>query len=288
MSVDRLDLGDHVCWTFDDDTERLAGMARFVTAALGSGHRVLYATASLTPERLLTDLRAGGVEVEAAAARGQLRVRPVAEFYPTGTGLDSRQAIGRLTVEVDQAIAGGYRGARIIVDMAWARAAGVDLDQLIRYEELVNTLFAGGAAVGLCLYDRRLFAAAELHRVGTAHPGTTWVEDDSAWVPLLRMHTIADPPELRLVGEVDMSNSRAFAPVLTAMGGTPDLARPPLVIDASELRFADVSAAGLLVRAASAAPAGVQVRGCRPAVARTLECVGARDVPGMAVTEAPA
>jgi len=288
MSVDRLDLGDHVCWTFDDDGERLDGMARFVTAAFGSGHRVLYATASLPPEILLAALQVRGVEVEAATARGQLRVWPAEQLYPTGAGFDSQAAIGRLALEVDQALAEGYRGAGIIVDMAWVRAAAVDVERLIRYEERVNTLFAGGPALGLCLYDRRLFPAADLHRVGTAHPGTTWVEDDSAWVPLLRMHTTFDPPALRLVGEVDMSNHRAFAPVLTAMRATPNLERPPLVIDASELTFADASAAGLLVRAARTAPAGLQVRGCSPAVARTLECVGAREVPGMAVTEAPA
>lgn len=83
-----------------------------------------------------------------------------------------------------------------------------------------------------------------------------------------------------------MSNHRAFAPVLTAMRGVPDLDRPPLVIDASDLTFVDASAAGLLVQTARTAPAGLQVRGCRPAVARTLECIGAREVPGMAVTEA--
>ena len=91
MSVDRLDLGDHVCWTFDDDAERLAAIARFVTAALGSGHRVLYATASLTPEALLADLAASGVEVEPATATGQLRVWPAAELSST-TRLEPRVA----------------------------------------------------------------------------------------------------------------------------------------------------------------------------------------------------
>lgn len=288
MSVDRLDLGDHVCWTFDDDGERLAAMGRFVTAALSSGDRVLYATAALTPEAVTAGLRDGGVEVDAPTATSQLRVRRADELYPTGADFDPQQAISRLTLEVDRAIAAGYRGARIIADMAWVRTAGADLDRVVQYEELVNTLFAGGAAVGVCLYDRRLLPTADLHRIGTAHPGTTWAEDDSAWVPLLRMLRTVNPPWLRLVGEVDVSNRRAFAPVLTAMRGAPAPDRPPLVVDASELTFADVSAAGLLVDTARGAPAGLEVRGCQPAVARTLACIGAREVPGMAVTEAPA
>jgi anti-anti-sigma regulatory factor len=286
MSVDRLDLGDHVCWTFDDDGERLDGMARFVSGALGSGHKLLYATASLTPDALLAGLRARSVEVDGPAGTGQLRVEPVERTYLAGAGVDPDRAIDGLAQELHQAVAEGYHGVRIVADMAWARAAGVGLERLMQYEELVNTLFAGGAAVGLCQYDRRLFPAAELHRAGTAHPGTTWVEDDSAWVPLLRMYRTLDPPRLRLVGEVDMSNLHAFAPVLWMLRGRkPNTELSPLVVDASELTFADASAAGLLVTAARAAPAGLQVRGCTPAVARTLEVIGARTVPGMAVTE---
>ncbi|HEY8471851.1 MAG TPA: MEDS domain-containing protein [Natronosporangium sp.] len=287
-SVDRLDLGDHVCWTFDDDDRRLAAMARFVTAALERDHRVIYYLAAESEPALLAGLRGRGVPVAAATGSGQLRVRPAEELF--GGGLDPQAAVDRLGRAVDEALADGYRGARIVTDLAWAAAAGVELELLIRYEELLNPLFAGDHAVGVCLYDRRRFPACDLHRIGTAHPGTTWAEDDSVWEPLLRMHRTGDPPRLRLVGELDLSNRRAVPPVLTAMRA-PDPAtpgRPPLVIDASELTFADVSFAGLLLQTARIAPAGLQIRGCRPAVARTLECVGASEVPGIAVTEAPA
>ena len=104
-AVDRLRLGDHVCWGFDDDDARLDAVARFVAAGIHAHHRVLYLSEAEFPVDLRTALERRGIPVDELLAVGQL---------------DPAARIAALADYVDAAGRAGYAGVRVVADMTGA------------------------------------------------------------------------------------------------------------------------------------------------------------------------
>ncbi|PWU51013.1 hypothetical protein DLJ46_05845 [Micromonospora globispora] len=267
--VDQVNLGDHVCWTHDDESEALDAVGRFAATGLRLGHKVICFTNASTPQAVRTHLEAAGVPTEMAVAAGQLRIQPAVEHYLTGRRLVPQPLLAALVEEVTRAQREGYSGLRLAGDMAWVVGSGTTLDDLCRYEAHANRLFVDGQVAGMCLYDRRLFPAEQLRAVAAAHPATAGPQADRNWTPLLRAYRTTDPPGLRLVGQVDRSNREAFAALLSGLTREAPADRP-VVVDVSELSFADVGAAAALARADRDASGGVRLVGCRPALRRLL------------------
>src|SRR5947209_1440086 len=242
--VEQLRLGDHVCWTVDDNrAEALAGLA---ASGIDAGHRIVYLTGSLFPDALLAGLAAAGVPVQHAREQGQLQVLPAQPGCVPGGGFDPHRMLDTVADQIRRAHADGYPGLRLIADMAWAPHDPLGVEQLTWYEAQTNRLFMDGQALGVCLYDRRTFPKGLLREVAGAHPATTPARADVDWAPLLRVSRTIDGYGLRLFGEADLSNRQALTAVLHAViVEHPDPARPVLV-DVSGLRFADVGTAGLL------------------------------------------
>lgn len=281
-TADRLQLGDHVCWTFDRDEDRLAGTAAVVDAGVRRNEKVLYLTESLLPAALLAGLEARGGRVGDASGRGQLVIGHARDTYLPGGRFDPDTTIRVLDRHIDRALDEGWAGLRVIADMAWASRADVRDDHLSHFETAASRLFTGRRAMAVCQYDQRLFSAAELRRASAAHPAPPGVEGGVVWAPLLRMERTR--AGLTLAGEADMSNRGALAAVLSEFiadhRGT-----GPAVVDLSGLTFADAAAVGLLITAAQNVPQGVRMVGCHPTVARMLALLGAGDVPGLTVSE---
>lgn len=265
--ADQIQLGDHVCWTHDDESRALDAVGRYAAAGLRLGHKVICFTETSTPQAVRAHVGALGVPTEAAVASGQLRIVPALEVYPAGRQLLPEAMVATVAAEVTRAEQEGYPGVRLAGDMAWVLRTGITLDELQRYETALNRLFLDGRIAGLCLYDQRRFPAERLRALAAAHPGTAGTHAGRAWAPLLRAYRMTDPPGLRLVGQVDQSNREAFTAVLddVTAGG-----RAPVLLDLSELSFADVAAAAALVRAERASATGLRLVGCRPALRRLL------------------
>ncbi|GHJ16783.1 MEDS domain-containing protein [Micromonospora sp. AKA38] len=265
--VDQVDLGDHVCWIHDDDSDALEAVGRFAAAGLRRGHKVVCFTETSTPQAVRLRVDAVGVPTEAAVAAGQLRILPALDAFP-GAGRPTPAALAdTVRREVDRARHEGYPGVRLSGDMAWVLRSGVSLDELRRYEQALAPLFPDGRVAGLCLYDRRRFPAEQLRLLTAAHPGTAGPLTPRTWSPLLRAYRTGDPPGLRLVGQVDRSNRDAFVALL---GELTALAGPAPVLDLTELSFADAGAATELARAGRASRTGIRLVGCRPALDRLL------------------
>jgi anti-anti-sigma regulatory factor len=274
--TDRLRLGDHACWIFDDDDRCLREMARFVQAGLARRQRVVYLTASLTPSALQVALQARGVHAAEAAAAGRLAILPARDAYLTDGRFDPARVL-RLTQDaVAEAVRDGYAGLRAVSDLSWTLARPPGVDRLVRYEIEANRLFLDGLAVGACLYDRRRFDPDLLRALAAAHPCTNPARADDGWRPPLRIRR--EPTGLWLRGAADATNRDALA---AALGVVVDGAGGPVRVDVSELTFLDAAAAGLLARAAATAPAGLTLVGCSRQVVRTLSLIGARGLPGL-------
>src|SRR4051812_42531571 len=203
--LDRLELGDHLCLTFDDDAARRTAAAVYVRAGLRADDRILYFGDE--PDRVLAGLGADGT---AAVASGQLRLAAPHDSYLASGVFDPLATIDGWRTEAGQARADRYRGLRAMGDMSWAAPPIPGADRPPWYEANVNRVSAEGAAMAVCLYDRRLFDGPALRRISGAHPGTVTPGADPATEPLLRIRRTTDPAGVRLDGEADLSNRAAL------------------------------------------------------------------------------
>ncbi|WP_020523699.1 MEDS domain-containing protein [Catelliglobosispora koreensis] len=272
-AIDRLELGDHVCWVFDDDQAVVEVTARYVAGGLSARQRVLYYTHAWLPEALIAGWEALGVPAGAALRSGQLQIRASAETYLDGGWFDAQATIETWPAHAEQAAADGWAGLRVAADMAWATRIGAldqpHADRLLWYEANVNKVFAQGKVVGVCLYDRRLFTAAELSSVASAHPATAIGHQENGWEPLMRMRYTDSPAGLRLSGAADVSNRDALAAMLERLPASVNDCGP-YVVDVSQLSFTDAATAAMLAAVTSSY---VRLDGVSPALHRLLDIV---------------
>ncbi len=176
----------------------------------------------------------------------------------------------------------GWPGLRVLGEMAWAAADGrAGMRRLAQFEADFNRLFIDDYAMALCAYNRRLFTPAELSEVCASHPGTVAPGRAADWNPMLRMRHSSVPFGVSLSGEADASNQRSLAAVLKAL--LTEAGGRTLTIDATDLRFADVSTARQIVHAAEASEGGVHVVGASPTLEWLLSFVPSRPVPKLTV-----
>jgi hypothetical protein len=265
--LDHLSPGDHACLIFDDEPLRSRSVAAYIRAGLRQHHRILYH--GQTADRLPAVLAEQGVDVTTALASGQLSLSGTDAAYQTGGVFDAEASLTAWMGEAARARAAGYPGMRGIGDMSWARRLD-DVAQLSWYETQVNRVFADGYAMGVCLYDRRLFNELELRRLTRSHPATITRNTDPARVPLLRGIRTAKPPGLCVEGEADLSNRQALHAMMEHLTEDHPAAPVPLTLDLSRLRFADSAAARILLAPAASGSHRVRVVGASPAVRRLL------------------
>lgn len=246
--------GDHACATVGGTTETRAVLRGFVRDGIRDNHRVLCFVAGEPRGLTLAPGRPGQVRVI---------VRDRAE-------IGYHRQLDLLRHEITQAAREGYTGLRAAGDMTWvlrgARAlSDTGIRDLLDFEAALTPLTSRGAAIGLCLYDRRHFPPPAVRTLATVHTGTA--------------RFAFTPSGVHLAGELDESNLGALRAVLAEL--------PPdrrTVVDATDLLFLSAGAAAVLLHAANQARALTIT--CPIQVARTLTAAGAATVPGLTVQTA--
>jgi anti-anti-sigma regulatory factor len=279
--IDRMRPGDHISWVFEDDDTRDRVLVAYVASAVAAQHKVLCFTHTCSPQHAVALLGEAGIAVDGLLGSGQLQIRGADEAYLSTGRFDVSTMIDTCVRFCAEARTEGYAGVRMLGDAAWAAGPVEGANRLEEYEAQVNRVFADGFAIGLCLYDRRLFDRARLAAVQAAHPGSVDTSTgcdaevaDDAWSPLLRITHLVDEPGLRLDGETDVSNRGSLTALLD------DLVAP--VLDVTALRFVDVATAHHLVGVAARAGT-MRIVGASPQLARLLAFAGAGQVPGLVI-----
>jgi anti-anti-sigma regulatory factor len=279
--LDRLTVGDHICWLVDDDRLRMREIAGFVRAGLRDHHRVVYC--GDCPEAVLACIDELGIDTEAALAGGQLQAITAEASYLAGGVFEPDTVLRGWPALARSARADGYAGIRVLGDMSWAARNVPGREHLCWYEAQINRIVLDNDAIGVCAYDRRSLDPLELRRLAWQHPGTV-----AAGMPYderlaLRIRRTRDPAGLRLSGEADLAGRNALRIVVENVFA--DCGADDVTIDVSGLRFADRAAARILVLA-GCGPGRAHLTGCSPALLRLLAFTGADEAPCLTVSPA--
>jgi anti-anti-sigma regulatory factor len=276
----QLQPGDHVCCTFERDDHRMDATGWIVRRGIESGHKIIYLTEAVMPMALAATLETTHVATARALTTGQLRIVAATEAFLRRGVFDPDTVLAAWRDGIAQAREEGYRGLRVVADMLWAVRKVPGVERLACYEAQLNRICAAGFLTVVCLYDRRVFTAADLRELFRAHHGTAAPGDPSRWTVQLRMVHTMDPVGIRLTGEADLATRLALRAVLD---GVPEDLPPgsPVTVDLTGLSFADGATAVALVRLARALPAGSRFVGTSGALATVLRLVGEGSVPGL-------
>jgi anti-anti-sigma regulatory factor len=280
--VDRVQLGDHVCALAAGADELVDAAAAMIGAGLRSGEQVVVFTGSLVPAELSAGLRARGLDVDAAARSGSVRLIPTQQaFLPDGR-FDPQRTLDRVGRYVDDAAAGGYSGLRLLGDIAWTPHTTADAEQLTWFEAQLNTIYMEARALGVCLYDPGRLDRRVLHHVISAHPTTSRAPANGAvWSPLLQIRRTTAPYGLQLIGECDFSNRRAVRAAVDAALRDRPRTRQPILIDAAQLTFADAATGAFLLGHAWHSPPNAIIVGVTGTLATVIRVLGGPNPPNV-------
>ncbi len=280
VPVDRLRPGDHACLLFDDDEQRWDVLGSFARTGFARGEKVLLADTATPADEVAERIGSHGASAwsaRAALASGQLVVVRDVPRFTRGRGFDVENALTLILEMIELAGREGYSGVRASDDMAWALRPGINVDQLIRYEEAAHRrLFAGSQLIGMCQYDRKRFGKQLAATMSAVHPVTV-VES----VGTLRVTPTNSG--LRIAGEADLATRQQL---MAALHGAKTGASGRLVLDLTELSFMDAHCAGAIITMAAAMSGHdrLEVR-CGPSHRRIFHLLGAATIPHLILPE---
>jgi hypothetical protein len=92
------------------------------------------------------------------------------EFYGAGrASFDPVALVDSLKEFIEVSVARGFTGSRMAGEMEFVVQHGVELDQLLEYERLVNEAYPSRPVLGICSYHTRTFSPEMLERVLDVH-----------------------------------------------------------------------------------------------------------------------
>lgn len=272
-SIGDLATGDHACLVCASDDERWNLVSAYVRGGLERGERTVYVTAEHTEEQVRRALALD-------ARHDELVVVPAKGARDGRTGrLDYVERLGAWADRAHAAVAEGFSGLRLAIDMTWLDAVDLSLDQLVEYERRGTHVLRSAPGTALCIYDERRFHSHTLARAGHAHH--VRLGDVAARTPVFRSELLtvsrSGPGAVAIAGEVDAANVSALVGALESIVDAQDA----LLMDLHELEFID--AAGL--RAIHDTARRLRGRGGElvllsppPVVGRMLPVLGVDDV----------
>jgi hypothetical protein len=149
--------GQHICALFDDEPQMVAMAATYLHEGIVCGEQVMYVARSIEArDRLRAALRSQKLDVDEVLARGGLLEATHEDAHLAGGHFDAERMIRLLNDAVETALNRGFTGLRACGDMSWLLEEPSGFEQVVEYEALLNELFRGVRALGMCLYDRTL------------------------------------------------------------------------------------------------------------------------------------
>ncbi|WP_306056345.1 MEDS domain-containing protein [Natronococcus wangiae] len=162
---------DHLASIYESQEEQFETVVPFIKEGLERGERCLYVADDNTTEKILDAFREGGIDVETARESRDLSIVTKSDTY-LRTGEFDQEAMLEFWQEMlaEARDEEGYEGVRAAAEMTWALNEEKDLDRLVQYEAMLNTIYSGDDYVVLCQYNRERFPAEVISDVIRTHP----------------------------------------------------------------------------------------------------------------------
>lgn len=161
--------GDHTCVFYRNQDSLREVLTPYIADGLRRNERCFCAQTPDICKRLIFDLQFLGIDTNAAIHRGALEIHTCDEIYFPNRKFEPRAMMDLLLRSMEDARARGFSALRTAGELSWASEGGADCDQLVTYEQLVDEVFPGKAAIGLCQYNLDRLSPAVLDRVIGAH-----------------------------------------------------------------------------------------------------------------------
>ncbi len=262
--------GQHLCALYQDQDDHRRLAAAVIRGALAAGDRVIYVTPG-PYDLALALLEAGGVETGPPVRGGQLLVHSFGEIYGDLASTDLAQLVATFRAALSQSLAAGFPGLRITGEMGSPSWPAGSLEGLVRWERMVSQMLGEVGIAAICQYDQRQLDEPATAIISAEHSG---VATNGQRLPLALFIACAPPPELRVEGELDVTNGPALARVIRARLA----ASPRLRVDLGGVAFADVGSLRGIYQIAVGLPAGglITLANVTEPVRRVLDLAGFR------------
>jgi signal transduction histidine kinase len=162
--------GDHIALFYTEPAEAIAAAAPFIALGLARGEQCFMVMGEYPLDQIAAALANAGVDVVGAQARGALVLQHIFPIPYTPGMFDFAAVYTYMQQTIDQALAQGFTGVRLVAEMTWALAAESDTGRLVTYEALGNHLFDANPFVAMCQYNRRRFDPRILRDMLRTHP----------------------------------------------------------------------------------------------------------------------
>jgi hypothetical protein len=165
-----LQQGEHLCSVYSGTAEMLGQVVPYIKAGLLNGEQCIYVSDECSKETIIEGLNFWGVDVSRHITKSQLVFWTRHDYRQPGTfHLDTMLLFVQRTLQ--HALDEGHSGIRLAVEMSWTINNGITDDDLILWEDFINTIsFPGSQVSFLCQYNRRLLPSPLIGKAIHVHP----------------------------------------------------------------------------------------------------------------------
>ena len=115
-------------------------------------------------------LRAGGIDADGAAARGQLTVLRWEDAYLRGGHFDQNAMLALIEEVLTAGKAEGFALTRLVANMEWALEDRPGVEDVVEYETRLNYILPKYDDTVVCTYDLGKFSASAVMDILRTHP----------------------------------------------------------------------------------------------------------------------
>jgi PAS domain S-box-containing protein len=159
--VNDLSWGTHLCYFYESTHDLLATVIPYLKAGLGNGdYCVWFISESLSQAEARDALRAAVPDFDRHLSAGDIEIRSHADWLPAGPTSDLQKVMDAWRGRMDQALAKGYQGVRVVGHHGWGEKN--DCKDRLAYEQALDESICEWRMTALCTYALNGSTATEL------------------------------------------------------------------------------------------------------------------------------
>jgi hypothetical protein len=170
IKLEDLGLEDHACFIYSTEEEHKSIMSDFIRLGLERNEKVFYVLDVHSPEAISGYLSSHDQFIQNHLKLGQFEVARYATTDDFSSVFDPERMLQWLIEETEFALAQGWSGLRLTIEMTWMQRGSSDPERLLEFERRSNHFFCRSKCMALCQYDQRQFNSLVLMNALLTHP----------------------------------------------------------------------------------------------------------------------